>query len=475
MLILDWDFDAPGVPVKFDVQDEVRNGYVDYLFDVRDEYGQDIKYTNLEEREKYLKDCIIRIKDENIYILPAGNRSNKNYWLHTSSLNFQSFFNYSDSGETNKNTNFFTEDIEILKNSLDEKEVDYLVIDCKAGDARAVIPLMLFADKVVELFNCNNEGVFGELLTRSAIQRLNDIKKRYGEKKEGVVLISTMSRVPSKFTVAHALKEYKDFASQMLNYFDISIDGIAKDLLLIHEHRGLEIAESLILDKDNKDFLLSHDYIELFEEILSDDIEIKEKISSLGFIDWKTAIGLADQVEFIERFFSLQVLKGNLFNDDNVRNVAIRCDTLRDMLNGLGKDISDHLQHAGINKNTIKSKIENSFCDAGCRAGEGFGIEAITPGKVWPDVPTKTQDRLEGWLAFDRDAGFGNWTCRLDENKKICVIILQNHFLSGTEYGEYFLFGYIKGVLSYLIPGKDDPVAIEFKSYKNKEVTLAYV
>jgi MinD-like ATPase involved in chromosome partitioning or flagellar assembly len=471
VLILDWDFDAPGVPIKYELEDKVKKGYIDYLFSIRKQYDTDIQYSDLGYRKKYLKSCIINYEGTNIYLLPAGDRSNKNYWLNLSSLHCQRFFIYSNLEEKEKNEIFFKEDIELLKNCIDNKEIDYLLIDCKTANSNAAIPLMLLGDKVVELFNCNNEGVFGELLVRSAIRNLNIKDSR------GVKLISVMTRVPSEFTAPHARREYKKIASNLLihEFLDLKENDLAEILFIIHECRVLEIVESLILDKENKNILLSHDYIDLFKEILKDDPRFKEQISSLGSVDFiKRAIGLAEEVELIERFFSLEVLRGILYNNDNERNVAIRCDTLKDMLNGLGKDMQDHLRNAGMDDQTINANIAKSFEDAGYRAGEGFGIESITPGKVWDIIPQKSSDRLTDWLQFDSAAGFGNWTHQLDEVGKTCIITLNNHFLSETDYGAFFLFGYIRGVLSYLIPGKDDPVTVLFKSYENNEVTLAY-
>ena len=469
VLILDWDFDAPGITIKFNVENKVEKGYVDYLVTFRKKYGKDIDKSDPEERKKYIKSCVINVDGTNIFLFPAGNTINKNYWFDVSSSYFQSYF-YSDEEGEKGNIEFFNQDLVLLKSSLTEKEVDYLLIDCKTANAKAVIPLMMFGDKVVELFNCNSEGVFGELLVRSAIQNLNN----QGFKKD-VVLTSVMSRIPSHFTPQHALHEYKNIASSIHGFIDFDKDDLAKTLFVIHEQRELEVAELLILGNNKKNFLLSHDYIELFEEILKDDSEIQNKISSLGFKDWKTAIGLAEKVEFIERFFLLEVQKGNLFNEDNERNVALRCATLSDMLNGLVQDMKTYLRNAGMEGSKINENIIKSFEDAGFRAGQGFGLEAITPGRVWKQIPDQALVRIKGWLEFDRDAGFGKWTLKLDETQKSCIIILDNHFLSESEYGRFFLFGYIRGVLSYLIPGKDDPVSVVVKSFNNNEVTLEYV
>ncbi len=321
VLILDWDFDAPGVPVKFHVDGEVKNGYVDYLFEIREEYGNKIKSTNLEEREKKLKDRIIKIQGTNISILPAGKRSNPKYWEHASSSEFQRFFYYSDPIERNKNIKFFSEDIQLLKESNDEKNVDYLLVDCKSSDARAVIPLMLFADKIVELFNCNNEGVFGEILARLASEALKKKKEEYGVHKEGIGFISAMTRVPTDFSIPEALIKYNELALPITKCFDMTKDELANELFIIHEHRELERIESLLLDDIKNNFLLTHDYIALFIEIVKDDDEIKNEISGLGFKDWKSALGIAQEVELIEQYFILQVHKGILLNTDNQPNV----------------------------------------------------------------------------------------------------------------------------------------------------------
>lgn len=471
VLIMDWDFDAPGLAIKFGIEHEVEKGYVDYLYDIKS-VSTKIQHTNLVYRGKYLKSCIKKIKKEkNIYLLPAGDRSNKSYWSKISTRPFQEYFDYSNSDQYDINTSFFEEELRLLEKCFDDEKFDYLLIDCKTGNERAVIPLMLLADHVVELFNCNNEGIFGELHIRSAISRL---RKENPDKI--IELTSTMTRVPATFTKRHALREYEKFASSMIDIIDIEPNDQAKELFLIHEHQELETAEKLKFNGEDNNDIITHDYIELFEYLFKDDSLIKKELETLEVPSWKAVLGVAAEVEIIERYFNLYLPNGELLNTDKQRNVALNCNTLKEMLDSLAEHQRIIFKNEGVEDNIITEKIQKTFNASGYAAGKGFGLQAVQPGNVWSQIPNELEIRLNDWLRFDMEAGFGNWNAELNESQKeVAITGINNSFVSNSEFGYYFVIGYLQGVLSYLIPGEDDPANIIVKSTADNHIRFSYL
>ena len=477
VLVLDWDFDAPGLAIKHKVEAKVKNGYVDYLVKIRETYGYNIKFADYNVRKKFLKGCIIPTEnEENLFLLPAGDRANKNYWKNIATPSFQSFFDYSDKEQYIQSCAFFKKDKELLRECLGDKgEVDYLLIDSKTGNEKAIIPLMIFADHIVELFNCNDEGVFGELHIRSAVEKLR-VKYRDSD----IKLTSVMTRVPTGFGPRRAMEEYQTLSAPIRNFIKIQKNQLASELLVIHELRQLEIAEEIMLEEINteereQNLLLTHDYLLLFNHIFKDDPGITKRIQSLGHGNWKSALGLAEDVRMMDRFFSLHCHHGYLINDDKNRNVALNCNTLNVMLDSLSIDQKNNLLEAGIEEHRVNSIIQNVFQKAGFLAGTGFGLEAMTAEDVWKnDLPESLEDRLTEWLDFDFEAGFGKWTFNLEESRKEIVIFLDGNFLKDTEFGSHFIAGYIKGVVSNLIPNGNNPVEVSITKADEDQVALSY-
>lgn len=475
VLILDWDFDAPGLAIKYDLDRKVKIGYADYLVNIRQVYGDKIKYSDIEYRKKYLHDCVVRKDDvQGLYVLPAGDRWSEKYWSNISSKEFHDYFDYADDEKYRQNKNFFDEDLKIFSQVLEEESVDFLLIDSKTGDGRAVIPLMCFSDHVVELFNCNDEGIFGELHVRSAINNLN----KEIDDREKIEMTSVMTRVPSDFGEGNALREYLKIAKPMLRQIDIDEEALPKKIMTIHEHRALEIYEELTLGKEViKGVLLTHDYLDIFEEIFNNDKTVIEEFKTLGVENWKAIFGLAQDVELIDRYFLLHVKKGYLINEDQEPNVSVKRDTFKAMVESLVNDQKLQLKKAGFESHYINSNLEKAFLVAGEHAGRGFGLSAVTPGKVWEEgqMPLDAQERINRWVEFDNKAGFGSWHVDVNESKRICTIKNFDHFMSKIEYGEYFMKGYIKGVLSYLIPGDQSIVEFDLDMKKKSgEFELSY-
>lgn len=474
VLILDWDFDAPGLAIKYDLDRKVKIGYADYLVNIRQIYGDRIKYSDIEYRKKYLKNCIVKKDEEQgLYVLPAGDRWSEKYWSNISSKEFHDYFDYADDEKYRQSKNFFDEDLKIFSQVVEEESVDFLLIDSKTGDGRAVIPLMCFSDHVVELFNCNDEGIFGELHVRSAINNLN----KEIDDREKIEMTSVMTRVPSDFGEGNALREYQKIAKTMLSQIDIAEEALPKKIMAIHEHRALEIYEELTLGKEViKGVLLTHDYLNLFEEIFENDKTVIEEFKKLGVENWKAIFGLAQDVELIDRYFLLHLRKGYLINEDQEPNVSVKRDTFKAMVESLIKDQKLQLEKAGFDSYYINSNLEKAFMVAGEHAGRGFGSSAVIPGKVWKEgqMPLDTKERINKWEEFDTKAGFGKWYVDVDEEKRICIINIEDHFMSKIEYGDRFIIGYIKGVLSYLIPGDQSIVDLNLNMIRRDGFDLNY-
>ncbi len=443
VVMMDMDFEAPGLPFKFNIENEVEYGYVDYLMDKSRIYPDDVEE---ESAKKMLKENLVWVND-NLSILPAGNSYSPNYWKRLGASVFKEWFQISENwGE--ERFFAFQRDHELIR---EVTKADYLLIDCKGGSEGVVsIPLLLWSDTVVLMTALNREGAQGTLLVQRAIIRNGKNKN----------IVPVLCRVPAGYTD----NEAKEFQSSLIENEWEKLDeseGVERifpgqEFSLLREQRELETIEQLLLDtppKKEDNLLLSHDYMSLYERIFKDDLKVQSAIKTLDEgSSWKEILGLAEEVGLIEQYFHLHIANGELLNVDGERNVSLRTDTLRFLMEGIVDDQSTILKEQGWSEDKIREHLSPVFQQAGEKAGEDFGRELMTPGKVWSDpVYMKISERLDQWCGFDRKTGFGSMRSTFDHVTGIGQIIIENHFLKEAQYGDDFLAGYVQGVVRHLV------------------------
>ncbi len=436
VLMVDYDLDSPGLPYKFDVQSKVRMGYLDYLFGTTAEQRSEGR--NKKDRIDLLKYASIAISD-GLNLLPIGNPENNLFWYHLSSEKFYNLFKFVDfenvknGDRQSKNWNAFLKDKEDFSEAFDRP--DLCLIDCRAAHESVSVPLLAWADVILEFVPCNHEGVLGALIVKHMLSS-NSLCRT---EKEFHPIISRIPQDADLGEIKQALGGIKASFSDA-GFSNINIDW--EDAFVIHEQRILETQErTLFRNPDNiSEYKISFDYWELCKLLI-------KNIERRGVDDKFDATKMR-----LDRYFAQCEYSGEMYNTDNERNVALRTKTLVDLMEALSNN--NFYQSLGLDDKAQKRRENEAvFFQAGKDAGTGFGIE-VRKGKFWEAgrEPDTNQERIENWLAFDRNAGFGNWTLGKDPPKEgRSIIHVGNHFLQGSTFGINFIAGYIEGVLTNII------------------------
>ncbi|MDP1612720.1 MAG: hypothetical protein Q8M11_16835 [Sulfuritalea sp.] len=450
VLMLDFDYTAPGLHTKFGLSSSP--GYIDYL-----------RETSLDQRCQgasgdhwhKMSDKIHTVPAEpNLQLLTAGDETREEYWGFLSSFKFQRLFYFTEreiSGlsarvfpiaDLVKNKSAFVGDLDLIRSQV---KPDYLLVDCKTGLEAGMFAVQLWADRIVHLLPANSEGAQGAALFVASGAA------------SGKLVFPVICRVPERFS-QQDVRDFKTGAfSGALSDLGLSEPSTLGSFLCLHEYRGLEDAERLLLDGGNTKDLsvrLSHDYIELFESLAD---EVKTELRSQENTNWKALLNMAQEAEILEQYFEL-MLSGLMLNQDRKRNVALRVETLRNMMDSIFDDYLASATNAQ-EKEAAKKMALNAFRNAGLVAGRSFGKEMMGTNQVFTsgnqiDIPA----RLAEWSNFDFRAGFGQIQAVLDpdQSKPSGTIMVTNNFLTkdrapNTPDINEFFSGYLQGVLEKLL------------------------
>jgi hypothetical protein len=262
-------------------------------------------------------------------------------------------------------------------------------------------------------------------------------------------------RIPYRTSPAEIKVRIGNLAGDCENSFFSSAKFPIENLQLLVEQRDIEIGDTLVLaEKDRDKYTLAYSYAKLFTSL-------EPLLGETEKGQLENVLDLNQQDEILERYFRYSFSTGELHNKDNKRNVALRKETIVTLLSSFAEDQDLVLMNRGVDpKKTRDDLIAAAFENAGRRAGQSFGLEAMTVEEVWENGnrPEAVFDRLKQWCSFDREAGFGNWTAFYDRAlRKGWVDIGRNHWLTETrdDLGISFLKGYVEGVLSYLMAESD--------------------
>lgn len=439
--VLDMDFEAPGIHMKLGLPaNSIKCGFVDYLVDK----SRMARYAGDESLD--IKKYALPLDEQgHSFLIPAGNSVDSAYWGLIASETFNRLFYLSDSQlndpETGKwlverNLAWFREDKRLIEETF---QPDYLLIDCRTATERASVPIILFADVVVTLFAPNSEGMYGTALMLATLQ----IQKRE------ITVIPVVTRVPEYYSVT----DVENLRTGMFSEIWRELNGgvLPVHFHVLHEYRDLESRERLVVDgkiSGDLDVTLAHDYVELFRTLAPDiDSELKE----LDGKDWKQKLGMNQDAEMLERYFVLHSKHGTLVNRDDQPNVAIRVETLRQMMDTMYEDFCA--------TSPQDSEIAlGAFRKAGQAAGISFGKEIMQSTKLWKNgPPAELRSRLAQWAQFDSDVGFGKINAELMEGTTLrgTVTVTGKFLTRGRDPGKpdinQFLRGYLQGVLRCLL------------------------
>lgn len=472
VVAMDFDFEAPGLPYKFRLEDEVKEGYVDYLRARGDGEGGD-QLTD-EKKFKSLKAIALTIPGtHNCYLLPAGDPQNSRYWETLASERFHRlFYFYGDNGQRNQGE--FIEDARLIEQTFTP---DYLLVDCKNATEIAAVPLMLWADVVVNLVTNNREGFQGSALAQRAIYRHWRADEEHHQKR----LVSVLCRLPDGTAFGQEMPRLvEQFRAVWLSLEAKASPGKQVPFPenfrfeVLHEQRGLEAEEKILLEQKvtaSANLRLSHDYIALFENIVP---ELKRELAAMDK-NWRNLLGMADGVDLVERYFNLYLHRGSLENIDNQPNVSFRVATFRGLLDTL---FTTSIEESTQPPEETERLLERAIHQAGLTTGGNFAAEFLTNPAVWPDgVPADLAARCQRWCDFDSSVGFGRFSCDLAANNHSGQITLAGNILTkdrppvAPNLNEFFR-GYVQGVLAQLAGCSPDKLAVRVSGAEAFAFTL---
>jgi len=492
VVMLDFDFDSPGLPFKFDLEDKIQKGYVDYLVDKSSK-----RYNN-----KYSKDCLQYIKninvkipgEKNLWLIPTGNPASKVYWKNLASDKFNTSFYFTKAEikgrdfsyqSLSNNIHAFIKDKELINEYF---KADYLLVDAKAGSERLSVSLLLWADTVVSMFVPHKEGLFGTALIQRSLLNERIFAKLPESIQRKIDIIPVLCRIPElsqrfEETKTTVVNNFMKIWNEM-NTPDTELpepQKIWQDLMVLVENRNLEKDERLLLDnlhKHDRKVLLTHNYVEIFSRIAPLPSEKESASDSLKY--WFNELKMRQDFIILEKYFEDHSYIGKMINpDDNEPNIALRIKTLHSMMTSIFEKASQAMELQGKTKNEIDTSIKESLFEAGKRSGESFGSKMMLSNKVWENIPEKFEKRLEEWCRFDSSVGFGKIESqqRQNDSNVFDVYIKGNAFYSEKTKKKWydlneFLRGYISGVLKWILyKGKED-VNVKNENKENNERTV---
>lgn len=257
--IIDFDLEAPGLSYKFKVKDgKVKLGIVDYIYE----------YWEKTEIPASLEPYTIKLKTKEnegeLYLIPAGDVQNNDYWHNLSSINWHELLFQ----KNRQGILFFLELKERIKKEINP---DFLLIDSRTGVTEiGGICTTILPDSVILLLTNNEENIDGVGRIMKGIQNAPRLNER---------VINThfvLTRLPlNEDNKGKSLEE--NITSNIRKELNAKMDAKIRDLYVIHSNRQIELKESLVLnyakDSNNKDYnILLDDYIRLFSNILDKNI-----------------------------------------------------------------------------------------------------------------------------------------------------------------------------------------------------------
>ena len=460
VLVLDWDYLAPGLHLKWNSAkpkelielDCGKEGYTEYLQKFSPEDRCEQSKESQMARRKWLFNHLSKCSNH-LYFLHCGNELSRNYWDYIETFKFQSLFYFEEEqlkglsrqsfpeGRELLNIQAFLEDLEIMKTLLPgDKQFDYLLVDCKSVCASAKVIINLWADKIAHFLPYNPEGIFYENRFYHAVQKY--FKNTYSN--------SELNKSADYFVVIARTDDYEIQAHEQIirdagNNNKVRYIEYEQSLRQRTSETGLRFSKdniirlpechALRMDKEKillapehshndsytntaKWWLLSHGYIELIAKLTRNSLAAmpsklpNDTDKSYHVADHLTESWLYDLAGFdegqriVSKVFERNSFMGNLINSaDNKPNIAFRVETLRLLL----RHVHEQFEQKNINNEDDKQ----IFLMAGYKCGESFATEflptlenklSISDGKGKANL----EKYIEEWANFDSNTGFGN-------------------------------------------------------------------
>lgn len=496
VVLLDLDVDAPSLPSKFEQENNVRGGYIDYLKQYYEPIEDktraktviyEVMDASIEERSRSLQKYTLDV-NPNLKLIPAGDPARPAYWWNLGSTWLHFLLSLTrdeitkvENGNPIHNTvsrEFLRRERDVIKALFGRGGADYLIVDCRSPREYSSVALVFWADIVVSMFNASTDGVNGLINIHHFVRRARSEDSKPGE----IVrprIVPVLSRVPEDFSADNA-KQLEDGIKARWEEVQMSFARALEPpepFVTLHEFRDLEQTERLLLRRQAKpakrtpaivrdiEATLSHDYVGLFSRIFTCEKDVARGSLLRDERIWSRALGLSKTAITRERFFPIR-RNGVMFNVDNERNVAVRAKSVLSWLKSFKDDMEAGLRkRAPVKRTNIARDVNTMFARAGYNWGLDFGRDKLMqPQSASTTVPVDVADLLSNWCKFDHQAGFGSIKYVYTASSATGKIIWKDSFLEEAgkrhSYLIHFACGYIRGVLENLLPNAKGGVSV---------------
>ena len=429
VLLLDFDYSAPGLHYQYD-NIPSQDGYIEYLRDTPLKTRISNRYKDQKKCRDSLRNKIVPIEEEKLYLLTAGNDQEVDYWTYISSFSFHRLFYFAskeiaglsyasfDDQQLIDNIKAFEQDKEYLERTYN---FDYLLVDCKSGMETSAVALLLWADKVVHFFPYSEEGYTFAVNTYTAI---NNYK-------------SYLKFIP----VAVRISNIADYKIIQDNFPNIHI---------LSDSNAIPLQETI----DNWQSFLIYEYAHLFTTILEKDYQ-----------EIITIMNINEDNIYQERRFKYIESQGFLLNHDNKPNISFRVDTFHRIIQSLLQEL--------VNINDIN---KDSNAELLKRTGQNAASEFIDDFIEDNSNIDDTEELIEIWMKFDSEVGFGTIQLKSfhPNNFSGTIMVIGDAFKTDIKDNQYdlrYIFsGYIETVLKKIF--QLDNLNIKFENGIKENETL---
>ncbi|MCL2054747.1 MAG: AAA family ATPase [Oscillospiraceae bacterium] len=477
VVIADFDFDAPGIPLNFGVDIcEVEGGLYNLIYDeVYPSDNESPEERNFNERlSSYLKPVKEIYGKGSVHILPSGCVS-LGYWNNIFRVKWLRLLS-SKSSEESKS--LFVQIVnDNLKPALIDMGIDYFLIDSRAGITYYSEIAREIADVEAVVFCPNIEAIFSlrnwllPLITANITNKRVELEEPITSRKDNVsevesesLYVFVASRMPPELPdkkkdklleIKRLIKSQLEsdiFESTTLLTFDSDMETQLDPNIRSMDERYKNEATPKVLFHEEVLMILASLCPEVCVGLCTNISESDKyiKLRKQAHALWKSIYGYDFSITYENRLFSFFI--GEMFNpDDENRNIAFKVETFLNFLSDFHKTLAEDLFEKDLNK--AKPIMDRALFNAGERCGAAFGTSLATELNSKKRFGSDEKN-IKIWCEFDTRAGFGKMT--YGEGS---VLSVENLFLlnpSGDKVQDYteFFKGYTIGVLENLLGKK---------------------
>lgn len=488
VVVVDFDFDAPGLPAVFGKKIyDIKGGILELVTNYKNVSKSNEK--QYEKLKKCLSDYLVDIVENEeddcngkyfIKILASG-CVNDNYWEKISDPEWLELLVRPEQ----RPSSFISFIKDILKPILVELlNPDYLLIDARAG-------ITHYGSIGRDVANCQamilcpNDEAFDALdaFLLPTLEKFQEkrTKEHEDNKKVGLELTNSpldeivfvISRIPPELNKDEREKAVEKF-KQLINNQRFKYLSNAK-ILKLHSDLDTHLNQHIrsfgkVLSNDKED---KSDIVKIHEDILMilaalcpDEVSdaaknnlLEEQARDL----WRKISPNDFEITHKYRLYKFFERSGEMFNpDDENRNVAFKVETFLKFLNEFYKALEQKYQ----NDVECKKMMNESLFTSGEQCGSAFGKALIEQWRLGENI-YYDKNILEQWCAFDTQAGFGFMFFMEDEETFEKFLTIKNLFIlnstvtDGQDYTAFFT-GYVIGVIKKII-GKNKLNTLKMK------------